>query len=114
MEDLISCTKETPEGVYYSLDIAAREGVKDVKDIELPRVAEALEQMKYFSGPSGIDGLLDNANSDAIVYLPICSSDVLGLVRYPVIWVPLGFMPKDMSVHINFCWDLMEDRPGIP
>lgn len=114
MEDLISCTKEMPEEEYPSRDVSSWDSVKDAEDIESPRVAEALERMKYLGGPGGIDGVLDHANADAIIYPSICSSDVPGLVGYPVICVPLGFMPKDTPVKTNPRGNLVEDGPGIP
>ncbi|KAM7182531.1 hypothetical protein V8F33_014241 [Rhypophila sp. PSN 637] len=50
--------------------------------------------MKQLGGPGGIDGALHDANADALILPSVCSSDVPGLVGYPVICVPLGYLPE--------------------
>lgn len=114
LEDLISCTKRLAQEQYPSRDVASWEVARDAEAISSPRVVAALKEMSYLGGPGGIDGVLDRASADAIIYPSICSSDVPGLVGYPVVCVPLGFMPQDTPVRRNPRGDLITEGPGIP
>lgn len=114
MEDLIACTKELDSEEYPSRDVAVLEAARDADEFESPRVTAAWEKMQYLGGPGGIDGVLDSAGADAIIYPSVCSSDVPGLVGYPVVCVPLGFMPKNTPIQTNSRGDLISEGPGIP
>lgn len=114
MEDLIACTKDLDSEEYPSRDLAVLEAARDADEFESPRITAAWEKMQYLGGPGGIDGVLDSSGADAIIYPSICSSDVPGLVGYPVICVPLGFMPKDTPIQTNPRGDLIAEGPGIP
>jgi len=114
MEDLISCTKSLPEEEYPSRDIAYWELVNNADDFKSPKILAAAERMRYLGGPGGIDGALDAADADALIFPSVCSSDVPGLVGYPVVCVPLGFMPEGTAIKKNPRGNLVEEAPGIP
>lgn len=114
IEDMISCTKSHPKEEYPSRDIVYWEKVRNADDLSSPNIAAAVEEMKYLGGQGGIDGALDRANADALIFPSIVSSDVAGLVGYPVVTVPLGFMPADTPVKKTVRGDLVEEGPNIP
>ncbi|KAK0748488.1 amidase signature domain-containing protein [Apiosordaria backusii] len=114
MEDLVKCTKSLPQEEYPSRDIAYWELVIKSADFQSPEIAKEIERMKQLGGPGGIDGVLDAADADAIVFPSVCSSDVPGLVGYPVICVPLGFLPEGTLEKRNPRGSLVEQAPGIP
>ncbi|KAK0660432.1 amidase signature domain-containing protein [Cercophora samala] len=114
VEDLINCTKALPEEEFPSRDIAYWEQVVNSADFTSPEMAREVERMRELGGKGGIDGVLDTHWADAIVFPSVCSSDVPGLVGYPVICVPLGFMPEGTEVRRNLRGDLVEEGPGIP
>ncbi|KAK3944347.1 amidase [Diplogelasinospora grovesii] len=114
MKDLIACTKSLPEKEYPSRDTAYWEFASNAADFESPEMVEAVERMRYLGGPGGIDGALDAAGADALIFPSVCSSDVPGLVGYPVICVPLGFMPEGTAEKRNPRGNLVEEAAGIP
>ena len=73
-----------------------------------------MEHMIFLGGQGGIDGALDAANADALIFPSIVSSDVAGLAGCPVVTVPLSFMPGDTAVKKNLLGDLVEEGPNIP
>jgi amidase len=73
----------------------------------------AMERVKYLGGLGGIDGSLDAANADALIFPSVCSSDVPGLVGYPVIRVPLGFVPEGIAEQRNPRGNLVEEAAFI-
>jgi amidase len=114
IEDMISCTKSHPKEEYLSRDIEYWEKVRVADDLSSEKIVAGWERMKYLGGPGGIDGALDAANADALIFPSIVSSDVPGLVGYPVITVPLGFMPADTPVKKNLRGNLVDEGPGVP
>ena len=114
IEDMISCTKSHPKEEYPSRDIAYWESVRTAPESSSPEFAAAWENMKYLGGPGGIDGALDAAKADALIFPSIVSSDVAGLVGYPIITVPLGFMPADTPVQKSPRGDLVDEGPSVP
>ncbi|KAK3369412.1 amidase signature domain-containing protein [Lasiosphaeria ovina] len=112
--DLIACTKSLPEEEYPSRDIAYWELASEAADFQSAEINQAVEKMKYLGGPGGIDGALDAAGADALIFPSVCSSDVPGLVGYPVICVPLGFLPEGTVEKRNPRGNLVEEAPGIP
>ena len=114
IEDMISCTKSHPNEEYPLRDIIYWESVRTAPDFSSAKVAAALEHMKNLGGPGGIDGALDAANADALIFPSIVSSDVAGLVGYPVVTVPLGFMPADTPVQKSPRGDLVDEGPNVP
>lgn len=78
MEDLIACTKYLASEEYPSRDLAVLEAARDADEFDSTRVTAAWEKMQYLGGPGGIDGVLDSAGADAIIYPSVCTSDVPG------------------------------------
>ena len=114
IEDMISCTKSHPKEEYPSRDIAYWESVRTAPKLSSAELAAVWEQMQYFGGPGGIDGALDAANADALIFPSIVSSDVAGLVGYPIVTVPLGFMPANTSVRRSPREHLVDEGPNVP
>lgn len=115
MEDLIRCTKSLPEEEYPSRDVGHWEAVSEAPDFDSQHVVDAVERMRRLGGgPGGIDGALEAADADALIFPSVCSSDVPGLVGYPVVCVPLGFLPEGTAEKRNALGNLVEEAPGIP
>jgi amidase len=114
IEDMISCTKSYSKVEYPSRDIAYWENVRTAEDFSSAKVVAAANRIKYLGGPGGIDGALDAANADALIFPSIASSDVAGLASHPIVNVPLGFMPADTPVKKTPRGDLIEEGPNIP
>jgi amidase len=114
IEDMISCTKSHSKVEYPSRDIAYWENVRTAEDFSSAKVVAAANRIKYLGGPGGIDGALDAANADALIFPSIVSSDVAGLASHPIVNVPLGFMPADTPVKKTPRGDLIEEGPNIP
>ncbi|KAK0702721.1 amidase signature domain-containing protein [Lasiosphaeris hirsuta] len=114
LKDLIACTTSLPEEEYPSRDIAYWDLASEGADFQSTKITQAVEKMKYLGGPGRIDGALDAAGADALIFLSVCSSDIPGLVGYPVICVPLGFLPEGTVEKRNPRGNLVEEAPGIP
>jgi amidase len=114
IEDMISCTKSHSKEEYPSRDIAYWENVRTAEDFSSAKVVAAANRIKYLGGPGEIDGALDAANADALIFPSIVSSDVAGLASHPIVNVPLGFMSADTPVKKTPRGDLIEEGPNIP
>lgn len=114
IEDMISCTKSHPKEEYLSRDIAYWESVKTAEDFPSAKLTAAVEWMEYLDGPGGIDGALDAANADALIFPSTVSSDVAGMAGHPIVNVPLGFMPANTSVKRTPRGNLVEEGLNIP
>lgn len=101
VEDLINCTKTLPKEEYPSRDVAYWEQVVKSADFGSPEMAKEIERMRDLGGTRGIDAVIDTHKADAIVFPSVCSSEVPGLVGYPVVCVPLGFSPEGTEVERN-------------
>lgn len=114
LDDLIACTKSHPKEEYPARDIEFWEKARGADDRWSDKVLAGWERMQYLGGEGGIDGALDAANADALIFPSIVSSDVPGLAGHPVITVPLGFMPPDTPIKRNLRGNLVEEGPGVP
>ncbi|KAJ5613653.1 hypothetical protein N7528_007307 [Penicillium herquei] len=114
LDDLISCTKSHPMEEYPARDIEFWETARVAEDRWSDKVLAGWERMKYLAGEGGIDGALDAAQTDALIFPSIVSSDVAGLTGHPVITVPLGFMPPDTPIRYNARGNMVEEGPGVP
>ena len=111
VEDMMSCTKLEEKVKYPSCDIAYWEIVASADNFSSAKIIAAAKRMMYLGGP---DGALDAATADALIFPSIVSSDVAGLVGYPVITVPPGLMSTDMPIKKNPRGDLIEEGPNVP
>jgi amidase len=112
-EDMMACTKLEEKEEYPSCHIAYWESVAGADDFSSAKIIAAAERMMYLGGPGGIDGALGAANADALIFPSLVGSDVVGLIGYPVMTVPLGFTSKDMPIKKNPRGYLIEEGPNI-
>ncbi|KAK4651301.1 hypothetical protein QC762_605010 [Podospora pseudocomata] len=101
VEDLINCTKTLPKEEYPARDVAYWEQVVKSADFGSPEMTKEIERMRDLGGTRGIDAVIDTHKADAIVFPSVCSSDVPSLVGYPVVCVPLGFIPEGTEAERN-------------
>ena len=88
--------------------------ISRAEDFSSAKVRSAVEEMIRLGSQGGIDGALDAVDADALVFPSIVSSDVAGLVGYPMVTVPLGFMPANTPVKKTPRGDLVDEGPNIP
>lgn len=113
IHDMIACTKSHPREEYPSRNIAVWEKSAAAPNIDSPEVQAAKKHM-LFLGEGGIDGALNASKADAFILPSVICSDIPGLVGYPTITVPMGYLPKDTPVTRNPRGDLIDEAPHIP
>ncbi|KAJ5710924.1 hypothetical protein N7488_005080 [Penicillium malachiteum] len=113
LNDLIACTRSHPKEDIPDRDIEFWEKARVADDRWSDKVLAGWERMKCLAGEGGIDGALDAAQADALIFPSIVSSDVPGLTGHPVITVPMGFMPPDTPIRYNVRGNLGEEGPGV-
>lgn len=114
ISDMIACTKAHPKEEYPSRKIAVWEKSVAASSIESPEVQAAKKYMLFLGGEGGIDGALNVAKADALVLPSAICSDIPGLVGYPTITVPMGYLPNDTPVTRNPRGDLIDEAPNVP
>ncbi|KAI1617985.1 glutamyl-tRNA amidotransferase subunit A [Exophiala viscosa] len=114
IEDMIRCTQSHPKEDYSSRDTEYWEKARAAVEFDGPDFRASLKRLLKMCGEDGIDGALKKAKADALVYPTLLSADMPGFAGYPIITVPLGFMPAETPVVRNARGDLVWDGPGIP
>ncbi|KAK3382264.1 amidase [Lasiosphaeria ovina] len=69
---------------------------------------------RYFAGPLGITGALQNYSLDALVVPTAVASGLPALIGSPVITVPLGKLPANTAVTRNRFGNLVARAPNQP
>ncbi|KAL1608053.1 hypothetical protein SLS60_002992 [Paraconiothyrium brasiliense] len=114
VEDMISCTKKLPMEEYPSRNVANFEAALKAPAFDSTEVLAAWKRMKYLGAEGGIDGALDATKADALILPSIICSDIPGLVGYPTITVPMGYLPNDTPITKNPRGDLIDEAPNVP
>ncbi|KAI1387512.1 amidase [Hypoxylon trugodes] len=78
-----------------------------------PRFWPAYQQNLYYGGEGGLLGAIERNNLDAVILPSDQSPTFAAGVGAPIVTVPLGFSPANMTVVKN-SWGLVTDGPNIP
>ncbi|KAF8862817.1 hypothetical protein BDZ45DRAFT_767570 [Acephala macrosclerotiorum] len=97
INDLSICTKSHPKEEFPSRNIDFWEKVKDAPDFSSPEITAAFKYMRFLS----MDGALDAVKVDAFILPSVICSDIPGLVGYPTITIPTGYLLNGTPITKN-------------
>ncbi|KUJ14716.1 putative amidase [Mollisia scopiformis] len=116
LEDVIKFIKETPAEEYPQRDIGVFEDALNAPKEDITEYQTILKKGLELAGKSGILGMLDQWNLDAVI-LPassVVATSMAAIGGYPIVNVPMGYHPPDTPVEYNGRGDLVNNAPGIP
>ncbi|CAG8955757.1 hypothetical protein HYFRA_00011624 [Hymenoscyphus fraxineus] len=114
LEDAASYTRNNPLEEYPQRDIGIWDEALAGFNNTSPQFWEAYQTTSFWGNEGGVTGALKAGDFDALILPSDFASDFPAFSGLPLITVPLGFYPSNITVEKSQPWGLVEVAPNIP